>query len=117
MTNIKIYSDEDMMTLVMNRVHGEARYGQTIQGVCLKKMQFSCWNPMDPNRLVLQSEDRFKEPVWEKCHYVALQVSSGLWPDLTKGSNHYHARSIKIPFWARGVKPQVHMGQHVFYKL
>ena len=31
-------------------------WGKTIPEICLKPMQFSCWNPMDPNFKLLQQD-------------------------------------------------------------
>ena len=103
--------------VVMNRLSAQSVYGKTIKEVCLKKMQFSCWNPLDPNQLILKSESRFQEPLWHTCHRVAKSVSGGAWPDLTRGSNHYYARWLTPPFWAQGLKPLAHIGQHAFFKL
>jgi hypothetical protein len=42
--------------IVLNRVRAgqPARFGSTIEEVCKKPMQFSCWNPgTDPNHLAM----------------------------------------------------------------
>jgi N-acetylmuramoyl-L-alanine amidase len=103
--------------VVINRVLAQSVYGKSIQEVCLKKMQFSCWNSLDPNRVILISEARFEDALWHMCYRVAKNVSSGDWPDLTAGSNHYYARWMSPPFWAQGLKPRAHIGQHAFFRL
>jgi spore germination cell wall hydrolase CwlJ-like protein len=103
--------------VVMNRLGESKRFGASLERVCLAKNQFSCWNQTDANVLLLSLPTRFKEPVWAVALNVAQKVSSGLWPDLTRGSNHYHATCIKPPKWAEGLKPIIQIGAHVFYKI
>ncbi|MBN9565445.1 MAG: cell wall hydrolase [Alphaproteobacteria bacterium] len=103
--------------VIMNRVKDPKRFGNTVEEVCLAKKQFSCWNDSDPNLLLLSLPTRFKEPIWCVALNVAQKVSDGLWPDLTKGSNHYHSTSITAPEWAAGVKPTIQIGAHIFYKI
>ncbi len=102
--------------VVMNRVKAQkSHYGKSIQEVCQKPFQFSCWNVGDPNRAILMRE-RISDPVFTLCFEVATRVALGEWPDLTKGSDHYHAFSI-LPHWARGQKPKVRLAGHIFYRL
>ncbi len=103
--------------VVMNRLESSSHYGKTIQEVCKRRFQFSCWSPMDPNRHILESPQRMKDPLWQTCQQVADHVACGQWPDLTQGSNHYYARWIRPPFWAEGLKARVIIGQHLFYQL
>lgn len=102
--------------VVMNRVAGSPRYGHDITSVCLKPYQFSCWNPKDPNRVLLESDHILKSPTFQKCLWVACNVANHRWPDLTKGSNHYHATSIN-PKWASVDTERIRIGGHVFHKL
>ncbi len=93
--------------VVMNRLKVQSWYGKSIQEVCQKPFQFSCWNVGDPNRLLLMREE-IADPVFTVCSEVATKVAHEEWPDLTKGSDHYHAFSI-LPNWARGQKPKVRL--------
>lgn len=103
--------------VVMNRVKARGRYGRTIQEVCQKPWQFSCWNEGDPNRSVI-IRDVIDDPIYALCREVAINVSREQWPDLTKGSDHYHASTIPVlPRWAATIKPSVCLGKHVFYQL
>ncbi|MCE3230905.1 MAG: hypothetical protein K0R76_1242 [Alphaproteobacteria bacterium] len=103
--------------VVMNRLKAESWYGTSIAEVCLKPWQFSCWNEGDPNRALLMRDD-IPDPVFRVCRQVATKVASGEWPDLTKGSNHYHATTLPaLPAWARGQKPKIRLARHVFYQL
>ncbi len=102
--------------VVMNRVKAHKKqYGKSIQEVCQKPFQFSCWNVGDPNRSLLMREE-ITDPMFTLCSEVATKVALGEWPDLTKGSDHYHAFSI-LPYWARGQKPKVRLARHIFYRL
>jgi spore germination cell wall hydrolase CwlJ-like protein len=107
--------------VVMNRLKAKSWYGNSIQEVCQKPYQFSCWNVGDPNREILmrvegRPPEEITDPVFTVCRQVATKVALGEWPDLTKGSDHYHAFSI-LPPWARGQRPKVRLARHIFYRL
>lgn len=100
--------------VVMNRVKAKTWFGNSIQDVCYKPKQFSCWNDGDPNLPLLQG--KIIDPIFDICTEVASKVASDEWPDITKGSDHYHTVSIS-PDWAAGQKPKVRIAKHLFYKL
>ncbi|MBX9805594.1 MAG: cell wall hydrolase [Alphaproteobacteria bacterium] len=103
--------------VVMNRVRLKGWFGHTIQEVCHKPWQFSCWNEQDPNRLILLQKE-ILDPVFFICRDVANKVFRQEWPDLTKGSDHYHATTMSLyPKWSKGIPPKVCIGKHVFYQL
>jgi len=103
--------------VVMNRLEVHQFYGNTIREICHKPFQFSCWNRDDPNRELLLRGDII-DPLFTLCREVATKIAREEWPDLTKGSDHYHAISLPlIPYWARGQKPKVRLARHVFYQL
>ncbi len=102
--------------VIVNRLKKGERYGKTLTEVCLKHRQFSCWNAGDPNRPLIQQEDLEKDPLFVLCKNVARKVSQEEWPDLTRGSDHYHALSCK-PSWSRAHKIKLRLGHHIFYKL
>jgi N-acetylmuramoyl-L-alanine amidase len=101
--------------VAVNRFKANGWYGQTIGEVCRKPWQFSCWNERDPNRKILIQE-QIIDPVFTICYQVATKVILQEWPDLTKGSDHYHTISVN-PAWAQGQRPKVRLGQHIFYQL
>ncbi len=104
--------------VVMNRVRHQSWFGKTIEDVCLKPYQFSCWNENDPNRPVLLQVQSGKDKVFDTCVEVAKSVSGGSWPDITHGSDHYYAVWLaRAPKWAVGKTPCFKVGQHVFFKL
>lgn len=102
--------------VIMNRFKRGGKYGRTITEICLKPRQFSCWNQNDPNRPLIQQEDLETDPLFNVCLIIVRKVIKGLWPDLTRGSDHYHASSCK-PYWAKVGKIKLHLGGHIFYKL
>ncbi len=102
--------------VIVNRWRRGGKYGKTLTEVCLKPKQFSCWNQGDPNRTLIQQEDLEMDLLFKLCGKVARKVTKGIWPDLTRDSDHYHATSCK-PSWARAEKVKLHLGRHVFYKL
>lgn len=104
--------------VIINRVKYQAWFGKTIEEVCLKPYQFSCWNENDPNRPVLQQVQAGKDKVFDVCLEVASCVGTGVWPDITHGSDHYYAVWLpRAPQWAVGKTPTFKIGQHVFFKL
>lgn len=104
--------------VVMNRVHRQGWFGSSIQEVCLKPYQFSCWNETDPNRSLLLSVTPETCALFRQCLEVAQKVASGNWPDLTKGADHYYALWIpRAPRWSLNSKPVAKIGNHVFYRL
>lgn len=101
--------------VIMNRFK-RGKYGKTITEVCLKPKQFSCWNQNDPNRTLIQQETLETDPLFNICLVIVKKVIKDLWPDLTRGSDHYHGTFCK-PYWARANKIKLHLGGHIFYKL
>lgn len=103
--------------VIMNRLRSPSQFGKTIQEVCQRPWQFSCWNKCDPNYTVLMQAD-IPDPLFTKCLDVAGKLAQEEWPDLTKGCDHYHAQCMaSLPSWARGHKPKLRLGHHIFYQL
>ena len=104
---------EAVANVIINRVKHPCWWGRTIREVCLKPMQFSCWNTDDANRCQLES-DLSNEPIFQVCCRIAKRAICGLLPDRTKGATHYHALSVS-PKWANALVPNVQIGNHLFY--
>jgi len=90
-------------SVVMNRVR-HRRWPNEVPGVCLQKLQFSCWNPNDPSRKRIVAAKR-GEPWFNKCIEIAEAYAEGGAPDITHGATHYFATWIKAPKWAKGKVP------------
>ena len=104
---------EAVANVIINRLKKPCWWGRTIKEICLKPMQFSCWNTDDPNRKKL-TEDLSQEPIFDVCKRVAVRAVHGLLPDSTKGATHYHTLSVH-PKWANALVPNTQIGNHLFY--
>ena len=102
--------------VTMNRV-ASGRYPDTVCGVVhqknwdpLRKRYVSAfsWNELDERPSL---EDATFRQAWE----VADAVYYKRYTPVLDGALHYHAVYIK-PSWARGDKPIVRIGQHLFYR-
>lgn len=103
--------------------HKRALYGDgTVAGACLQKLQFSCWNENDPNSKLLReyldagelSAKAIKTDTLRQCILDGLHVLSGVYPDPTVGSTHYHTKGV-APAWSMGVTPVLKLGNHLFF--
>ncbi len=109
---------EAVAAVIMNRVRLARQrqgywWGASVEAVCTKPWQFSCWNAGDPNRdklLAVGPENR----AFQSCLRVARRAVEGRLIDPTGGATHYHARRVSPP-WARGRAPSAEIGQHRFY--
>ena len=102
--------------VVLNRLRA-GRYGRSIDGVCRRPWQFSCWNKGDPNleRLLNVSPWDWR---FAGCQAAAWVVLSGNSEDPTAGATHYCTRQLfndAPPKWARGLTPCAELGAHVVF--
>ena len=104
--------------VILNRFFENKWYGNTIEEICLKPFQFSCWNKKDPNYpLLIQS--KILDGLFLQCERIAhlfVEQMNFERNDFTKGANHYHHLLVK-PNWSINQKPTIVIGNHVFYKL
>lgn len=104
--------------VINNRVKQKLWYGATHEDVCMKPYQFSCWNKDNPNYTVIRNVNVKHDKVFQKCLEIAELTANEQWPDLTHGSDHYHAVWMpRAPLWAMGKKPLAKLGCHIFYNL
>jgi N-acetylmuramoyl-L-alanine amidase len=102
--------------VIANRLlHPKKRFGGTITEICKKPFQFSCWNENDPNFNLLNNET-ITGDIFNLCLTVSKKTVDKSWPDLTKGSNHYHTDGVN-PVWSQGQTALVKIGSHLFFKL
>lgn len=99
--------------VILNRAAQGGWWGDTVITVCLKPMQFSCWNDSDPNRVLLLEAD-FENAIYRECYEAALIAYNGNEADPTGGACHYHALHVS-PAWAKD-RPFITIGRHKFYK-
>lgn len=89
--------------------------GPDAAGVCRAPWQFSCWNQGDPNRLQMTALGS-DAAVLVPARVIADAALDGRLGDPTGGADHYHARGSH-PAWARGRRPTVTIGRHLFYRI
>lgn len=111
---------EAVASVILNRVakakkKGGFWWGNTIEQVCLKPYQFSCWNKNDPNYPKLQAMD-VSDQAFAVCLRIARRAVHGVLKDRTGGATHYHTKDIQ-PKWALSAETIADIGHHVFYKL
>ena len=100
--------------VVLNRFHSRKWFGaDSIEAVCRKPHQFSCWNKVDPNRSKVENAN-LDDRNFLGCLDIALGVLAGRIADPTGGATHYHAACVN-PKWAAGRSPVRKIGRHVFY--
>lgn len=99
--------------VILNRSKSDKWFGGTVEEVCRRKWQFSCWNSDDPNLPKLRMVDLGDE-AFRSCMFAALGAINGWFPDPTGKATHYHAKSVN-PDWAKGQKPTKTIGVHKFY--
>ena len=105
--------------VVRNRVQYPRWWGDSWKSVISKKAQFSCMTPGDRNYddVVRALEGKFGNEIsYRECRWAAVGAVEGWYKDITKGANHYHAKYVS-PAWAKGRKPLLQIGPHLFYKL
>lgn len=108
-----------VLWVIRRRAEKPRWWGRTVNEVCLKLSQFSCWLLADPNREALEEMTKVQATdVYKRILALACGVFGGTVPDPTNGADHYcvttDAPKIK---WARYEKPLQIIGHHSFYKL
>lgn len=96
--------------------------GATLAAVCLRPLQFSCWNRDDPNLAALLAAG-FDGPALRESLRAVLEACDE--PDPTGGATHYltqaaYERMQRAPArnganWAKGVAPSAQIGNHLFF--
>jgi spore germination cell wall hydrolase CwlJ-like protein len=106
---------EAVAAVMLNRLRRNApgRFGATVEEVCRKPMQFSCWNPSDPNLAKLKQVDR-SDVAFAECVSVAELAVDGRLADPTDGADHYHTVNVS-PGWSQGRTPCCTIGRHHFF--
>lgn len=106
---------------VGSTVSNRAKMGRyTLKHVCLMPKQYSCFNPNDPNRAVLEELALGWDMYIETNQYLrqAYWIAKGLaerWLiSNVKNATHYHHVSIK-PKWADKLEKVTKIGRHQFY--
>ena len=140
MTDFSIYSDRIVLACC---IYGEAR-GEPVDGqiavgcvvrnrvrragasswkaIILAPLQFSCFNPDDPNFPILERAAvllQTQQPmgILAQCEWIADGVISGAAQDVTHGAQNYlsaHLFATNPPAWAVNKTIVERIGGHVF---
>jgi hypothetical protein len=118
---------EDVASVILNRVKAarafiaeNGRYHPlfgdgSVASACLKPYQFSCWNPGDPNRAVIEALGTDKA-IFRQALNIAEDAIVGKLEDRTNNATHYYDRRLPIPpAWAAGLTPCFEEGHHLFF--
>jgi N-acetylmuramoyl-L-alanine amidase len=102
--------------VIRRRAERPGWWGIDIKGVCLKRLQFSCWNENDPNLAVIRAAT-LDQPTYLQCMGVAALVLSGGLDDPTGGATSYFrpGPNGETPDWADSLKFLISIGNHMFY--
>jgi spore germination cell wall hydrolase CwlJ-like protein len=91
--------------------------GESIETVCLKPKQFSCWNIGDPNRSITAFPST-GDAIYILCCVLAKKLLNQELGDITNGANHYCSKTMNpLPIWAINRTPVFEIGNHVFFKI
>ena len=96
--------------VISQRVIG---WEKTPAQVCLKKSQFSCWNPNDPNRAKLPR--LLNTPEGEYAKFLAINLYRLDRAHFGYADHYCHIK--KNPYWIKGEKTVKVIKNHKFYKL
>ena len=100
--------------VILNRVKKGGWWGNTIEKVCRKRYQFSCWNESDPNRKKLE-DLTLDNTDYLICIGIAARCLADKLEDNTNGCTHYHVKKLQ-PSWAAQEIPYFEIENHVFYR-
>ena len=96
--------------VVLNRV--KAGFGKSICEVTHKRVKNTCsfsW-VCQKNHAIAEKD------LWEVSIVVAKWVLEHKDQDYSHGSTYFYATSIKAPYWAKTLRREKVIGQHVFYR-
>lgn len=103
--------------VIRNRADSPSWWGgPSVESVCRKPSQFSCWNANDPN-LPLMRAASLTDSHFLTAYGVAALVIVRQLPDPTGGATHYLADWLSPkPDWASKLVPTIKIGAHQFYR-
>lgn len=112
-------------SVIRNRVQLKWQGRKTYYDVCISPLQFSCWNPDDPNYVLitellkaLNDGKELSDIYFRQCMVVADAIVNWNFRDNTNGATNYLTtillNSIACPRWAKGLKVTAVRGNHSF---
>lgn len=112
--------------VILNRVRKGGWWGSTIEEVCTKPWQFSCWNKGDPNRAKMEAV-KVDDPIYLQCLGISIMLLSGpgknglpnlYGREFPADVYHYCTKSLyesAPPEWARDRAHDFAVGEHYFF--
>lgn len=107
-----------VINVVMNRVQNPRWWGTSVFTVCMKPLQFSCWNKGSAN--IPRFETMLKNPDanWGIARGLATLAMQGLLEDITDNSDSYYSASMKMPpAWSADWTRVGNFGGNIFGRL
>lgn len=112
--------------VIRNRLHTNSAKYKNYKGVCLEKLQFSCWNMNDPNypslsdlAIKLANNQQIAEPLVRQAIFVGQGIVNWLLLDNTRSSLNYLTKELfysdKRPLWAKKIRNEQEIGDHIFF--
>ena len=102
--------------VIRNRYDFHPRWrNKPLMAICCAPMQFSCWNPRDPNLNKIRSLS-LDNREFVVCLQAAVEVMGGVVAPAVGRATHYYADLIPPPVWAEGHEPVAIVGHHRFYE-
>ena len=108
-----VHGMQAVANVIMNRVKRGGWWGATIEDVCKKPAQFSCWNTSDPNYQKIKSITTDDTQFKQALNIARLAITGNL-TDITGEATHYHSVAVK-PAWADKLILTTRIGDHLFY--
>lgn len=94
---------------ILNRAKNPSWWGGDIASVVLMPLQFSSFNPGDPNAT------KFPHPL-DATWNAILGLVTAPGADPTNGATHYHDSSVE-PEWAKSMLKTAMLGRLTFYRV
>lgn len=107
-------------SVILERVDHRSWDGDTIQEVCLWPLQFSCYNPADPNRPMLKNisgtweEEIIKNKTLQECLEISQGLISGYIERYPKALDYFNP-SVCQPAWEKEKTFVAEIGHHKFF--
>lgn len=104
-------------TVIRNRVH-DKRWPNTYEGVITQRLQFSAFNPNDPNAVKYPYTGVLSNGPEDAAWYDCVQAAGMVLASQTTATkaNHYHTLAV-MPPWHDAAKIVDREGAHVFLEL
>lgn len=104
--------------VIRNRARNPGWWGgPSLRSVCLKPLQFSCWNASDPQFKLIRA-DAIRSLAFDTAMGIAAAVMADAVADITHGADHYCTAAVAPKTsWAKSRTPVAKIGAHWFYRI